>query len=299
MRHAEANGWAIGGSFHSHPRGRAVPSPVDVAAALDPTWWYVVAGPASRPEVRAYRIVDGMVAERLGRRRTGVGRGRTRRRRPMSFTLDVLGSCGSGPSRTAPASGYLVRSDTTAIWVDAGTGTFHQLARRIEPADVAATVISHLHADHCSDLFGWFHYLAYRLQLDHAIPVLLPPGGRSGSRPSSGQSGPTDPLHTVLDLSDVLDGEKFEVGDITLRFAYADHSVPDDRLPFRARRQGPGVLGRHRPGGRLPRPRRRGRRGAVRGGPRRAPGDRHLPVPPVCRPRQVRSLPPPGRARWC
>ncbi len=63
MRHAEANGWAIGGSFHSHPRGRAVPSPVDVAAALDPTWWYVVAGPASRPEVRAYRIVEGMVAD--------------------------------------------------------------------------------------------------------------------------------------------------------------------------------------------------------------------------------------------
>jgi proteasome lid subunit RPN8/RPN11 len=61
MRHAEANGWTIGGSFHSHPRGRAVPSPVDVAAALDPGWWYVVAGPASRPEVRAFRIVDGIV----------------------------------------------------------------------------------------------------------------------------------------------------------------------------------------------------------------------------------------------
>ncbi len=144
----------------------------------------------------------------------------------MSFTLDVLGSCGSGPSRTAPASGYLVRSDTTAIWVDAGTGTFHQLARRMEPADVAATVISHLHADHCSDVFGWFHYLAYRLQLDHAIPVLLPPGGTEKIETFLGQSGPTDPLHTVLDLSDVLDGEKFEVGDIALRFAYADHSVP-------------------------------------------------------------------------
>jgi ribonuclease BN (tRNA processing enzyme) len=144
----------------------------------------------------------------------------------MSFTLDVLGSAGSGPTRTSPASGYLVRSDTTAIWVDAGSGTFHQLARRIDPADVAATVISHLHADHCADLFGWFHYLAYRLQLDHAIPVLLPPGGRERIETFLGQSGPTDPLHTVLHLSDVLDGEKVEVGDITVRFAYADHSVP-------------------------------------------------------------------------
>ena len=32
----------------------------------------------------------------------------------MSFTLEVLGSVGSGPSRTQPASGYLVRSEESA-----------------------------------------------------------------------------------------------------------------------------------------------------------------------------------------
>ncbi len=63
MRHAEANGWVIGGSFHSHPRGRAVPSSVDIADAFDPSWWYVVVGPASGPAVRVFRIVDGMVSE--------------------------------------------------------------------------------------------------------------------------------------------------------------------------------------------------------------------------------------------
>ena len=144
----------------------------------------------------------------------------------VTLTLDVLGSCGSGPSLVAPASGYLVRSETTAIWLDAGTGTFLELARRIDPTDLAAAVISHMHADHCSDLFGWFHHLAYIRKLDRAIPVLLPPGGRRRIEEFLGQSGPSDPLHQVLDLTEVADGEDVQIGDLLLRFAYADHSVP-------------------------------------------------------------------------
>ena len=63
MRHAEGNGWAIGGSFHSHPMGRAVPSSLDIAGAVDPHWWYAVVGPVSRPEVRVFRIVGGVADE--------------------------------------------------------------------------------------------------------------------------------------------------------------------------------------------------------------------------------------------
>ena len=63
MRHAERHGWSIVGSFHSHPAALAVPSATDVARALDPEWWYLVAGPLPEPDVRAYRIVDGSVTE--------------------------------------------------------------------------------------------------------------------------------------------------------------------------------------------------------------------------------------------
>jgi len=144
----------------------------------------------------------------------------------MSFTLDVLGCNGSGPSRTRPASGYLVRSDTTAIWMDAGTGTFLELGRRIDPIEVDAVTISHMHADHCSDLFGWFHHLAYCRQMDGTVPVMLPPGGHEKVATFLGQSGPDDPLHRVLDLADMEDGQTVEIGDMRLRFAYANHSVP-------------------------------------------------------------------------
>jgi len=68
-RHAEANGWTMAGSFHSHPRTEPVPSSSDVAGALDPDWWYVVVGPvAGDTEVRCYRIEHREVIEVAVRR---------------------------------------------------------------------------------------------------------------------------------------------------------------------------------------------------------------------------------------
>lgn len=62
--HAERSGWSIRGSFHSHPKSRAVPSPTDVAGALDPDWIYCIVGLAGpEPELGVYRIVDGEVRE--------------------------------------------------------------------------------------------------------------------------------------------------------------------------------------------------------------------------------------------
>jgi len=60
LRHAEGQGWGIGGVFHSHPQGPATPSAIDVQAALDPGWVYLVAAPA---ELRGFRIVDGVIEE--------------------------------------------------------------------------------------------------------------------------------------------------------------------------------------------------------------------------------------------
>lgn len=64
-KHAERNGWRIGGVFHSHVDTGAEPSPTDVAAALDPSWIYVVVGPTTSrvPDVGAFRIVHGTVEE--------------------------------------------------------------------------------------------------------------------------------------------------------------------------------------------------------------------------------------------
>lgn len=64
IRHAERNGWSIGGSFHSHPDSAAFPSASDIAGALDPEWLYLVVGLGNGyPELRGFRIRGGLVAE--------------------------------------------------------------------------------------------------------------------------------------------------------------------------------------------------------------------------------------------
>ena len=50
----------INGVVHSHTHSEPYPSPTDVAAAVDPSWHYVIISlKREAPEVRSYRIVDG------------------------------------------------------------------------------------------------------------------------------------------------------------------------------------------------------------------------------------------------
>ena len=60
---AEASGWRLGGVFHSHPNGPPVPSEIDIYAALDPEWIYLVVGLAGGVQIRAWSIANGKVAE--------------------------------------------------------------------------------------------------------------------------------------------------------------------------------------------------------------------------------------------
>ena len=63
-RDAEANGWEIVGVVHSHTHSEPYPSPTDIAQAPDPGWQYVIVGlKRESPEIRTYRIVNGVVTE--------------------------------------------------------------------------------------------------------------------------------------------------------------------------------------------------------------------------------------------
>lgn len=60
LQHAEGNGWSLSGAFHSHPRGPASPSVIDVQNALEPEWVYFIVGDG---DLRAFRIKDREVTE--------------------------------------------------------------------------------------------------------------------------------------------------------------------------------------------------------------------------------------------
>jgi [CysO sulfur-carrier protein]-S-L-cysteine hydrolase len=65
MQELDENGWALGAIYHSHTRSTAYPSQTDVNLAFYPDSLYVIVSleDAKRPDVRAFRIVDGEIDE--------------------------------------------------------------------------------------------------------------------------------------------------------------------------------------------------------------------------------------------
>jgi ribonuclease BN (tRNA processing enzyme) len=74
--------------------------------------------------------------------------------------MTVVGCAGSYPGPESPASCYLLESEhegrTWRILLDLGNGALGVLQRYIDPVDIDGVLLSHLHADHCLDLCGFY-----------------------------------------------------------------------------------------------------------------------------------------------
>ena len=87
--------------------------------------------------------------------------------------LIPIGVSGSFPGPATPASSYVVRvpaAEAAAtgheardwnLLLDLGNGAFGALQRFMDPMELDAVSISHLHPDHCADLSGLYVYLRY------------------------------------------------------------------------------------------------------------------------------------------
>ncbi len=139
----------------------------------------------------------------------------------MALTVTVLGCSGSYAAPGNPCTGYLVRSDTTAILLDCGPGTLGPLQEVIDLADLTAIVITHCHPDHWLELpvirnvFIWFvprsdvavYGTAETRAMDQAITVT--------------HNDRKDPL----DWKVISPASQLSIGDQRWSFALTDHPV--------------------------------------------------------------------------
>ncbi len=139
--------------------------------------------------------------------------------------LEVLGSSGTAPRAGNPASGYLVRSDQSTIWMDAGPGTYIALLDRVDPEEIDAVLLSHMHADHSSDIFALFHGLKHVRKSDRSIPVIVPDGAIDRVLGFLG-GGPDHAILENLRFREAQPGESIFIGDMTITVQAAHHSVP-------------------------------------------------------------------------
>lgn len=86
--------------------------------------------------------------------------------------MTVIGCSGSYPGPDSAASCYLLEADqggrTWRVLLDLGSGALGSLQRYTDPRTIDAVLLSHLHADHCLDLCGY--YVMRKYHPDGAMP---------------------------------------------------------------------------------------------------------------------------------
>lgn len=140
------------------------------------------------------------------------------------MNVTVLGCSGGYPTYGRACSGYLVEADDARIWVDAGTGTLNELLYRCDPWELDAIWISHLHADHWTDLPIALHRLVLT-RPDGADPIDVygPAGWVDGTGVTARwRLQDEDPVVVAHELTD---GHHYEVGPVTLTAYRTDHAV--------------------------------------------------------------------------
>ena len=137
--------------------------------------------------------------------------------------LTVVGCSGSGPGPTSPASCYLVEHDGFRLVLDLGNGAFGPLQSYVDPGEVDAVFLSHLHADHCLDIAPFVVWHRYAMTgARRRVPLYAPVG--ADRRLALAYSDDGDPLTDVFDFVFVGPGS-FTIGPFEVTTARTAHPV--------------------------------------------------------------------------
>ncbi len=137
--------------------------------------------------------------------------------------LTVLGKYGPFPYPGGACSGYLVESGNIKIVLDLGSGTLSRLLQVIPSFKIDAILLSHLHSDHCADMFI-LRYMLEQTKIRERSGILLPISVVAPSAPEYeyrqlSTSG-------VFDITAASDGRKMRIGDMSITMYRTVHPVP-------------------------------------------------------------------------
>lgn len=142
----------------------------------------------------------------------------------MSTRVTVIGSAGTHASADRVCSGYLISHEGTNLLLDMGPGALHNLCKVIDPADLDAILISHMHPDHFLDLYG----LQYALRFHPAGPGPIPVYGPPDMPDTIAAILPAESVEKMADLLHLRTasaGDTLTIGSLTTRLYAMNHPV--------------------------------------------------------------------------
>ncbi len=139
--------------------------------------------------------------------------------------LTVVGCAGSFPGPDSPASCYLLEADGFRVVIDLGNGSLGALQKYTGLFDVDAVCLSHLHADHCVDLYSYSVARAYSpAGPQPPIPVYGPAGTAARMALIHGPNGDDLGLTKRFRWETLAPGE-LAIGPFDVRLAHVNHPV--------------------------------------------------------------------------
>lgn len=157
-----------------------------------------------------------------------------------------LGRLAGMPAAGQASSGYLVQHEGSTVMLDAGPGTALSLTSVLDPADLDAVVVSHLHTDHLLDLLPLGKMLLRsrlatdpvtgRTELDEStspVPLLVPRGSLDVLRrwadlfPVTTQPLLDRAFELGFAVVEYEPGQLTEVGGLTLGWELLAHVAPN------------------------------------------------------------------------
>lgn len=143
--------------------------------------------------------------------------------------LTIIGCAGSFPGPDSPASCYLVEAEhdggTFRLLVDLGNGALGNLQNYVDLDQVDAVALSHLHADHCLDMCGY--YVVRRYHPNGPMPK-IPVYGPASAPAHLARAYDLDPdpgMSGQFDFRAWEPGTTVELGPFAIEVIVVDHPV--------------------------------------------------------------------------
>ena len=139
--------------------------------------------------------------------------------------LTVVGCAGSLPGPESAASCYLLEAEGFRLVVELGNGALGPLQKYLGLFDVDAVCLSHLHADHCVDLYSYSIARTYSpAGPQPAIPVYGPAGAGERIALIHGTEGDAYGLIERFTF-ETLDTGSFSIGPFDVTTEHMNHPV--------------------------------------------------------------------------
>lgn len=138
--------------------------------------------------------------------------------------VTVLGSAGSHPGNGRACSSYLVSAGDHHLLLDCGNGSVANLLDAVDPAELDAVIISHLHPDHFVDLYGLHYALRFHPTGSRKVDVYAPAGARElMTSPLIGDSADSFVAHLPVHVAAA--GDRLQLGPFEVALYTAYHPI--------------------------------------------------------------------------